>query len=116
MSRPDPAPPPTPSAAAIFAALGDPTRLALLDRMAESETRSIAQLSDGLPISRQGVTKHLRVLEDAGLVTVRKVGRESRYAPRAEPIDAARAYLEQVSARWDAALARLARHIAERPD
>ncbi len=102
--------------AAIFAALGDPTRLQLLDRMGEREPRSIAQLSEGLTISRQAVTKHLRVLEGAGLVTMRREGRESRYAPRAEAILSAQAYLNRVTAQWDSALARLARHIEKSPD
>ena len=98
-SASDPAP--------IFAALGDPTRLSLLARLSDGRTRSIAVLSADSRLTRQAVTKHLHVLEQAGLVRSQKVGRESRYAYSPEPVAAARAYLDQVSAQWDAALGRL---------
>jgi DNA-binding transcriptional ArsR family regulator len=93
--------------AAVFAALGDPTRLSLLARLSDGAARSIARLCDGAPLTRQAVTKHLRVLEDAGLVSRSRVGRESRYAYRPQPVAEARAYLDGVSAQWDAALERL---------
>jgi DNA-binding transcriptional ArsR family regulator len=93
--------------ARIFAALGDPTRLALLNRLADGQSRSIASLSTGSDLTRQAVTKHLHVLEQAGLVHSLRVGRESRYAYRPEPLDEARRYLDAVSAQWDAALERL---------
>ena len=66
-----------------------------------------AALSADSRLTRQAVTKHLRVLEIAGLVASQRVGRESRFAYCAEPVDAARAYLDQVSGQWDEALARL---------
>jgi DNA-binding transcriptional ArsR family regulator len=93
--------------AAIFAALGDPTRLALLTRLSGGPARSITELSSGADITRQAVTRHLEVLEAAGLVSRARAGRESRFAYRAEPVDEAKAYLEAVGARWDEALARL---------
>ena len=93
--------------AAIFAALGDRTRLDLLATLSDGQTRSIARLSTGRELTRQAVTKHLRVLEDAGLVRSVRVGRESRYAFRPEPVAAARTYLDTVSAHWDDALFRL---------
>jgi len=92
---------------AVFAALGDPTRLALLARLSDGQSRSIASLSDDAEISRQALTKHLRVLENAGLVRSERIGRETRFAYQAEPVKAARAYLDQVSRQWDDALARL---------
>lgn len=91
----------------VFAALGDRTRLSLLTRLSAGGARSIANLSADTRLTRQAVTKHLHVLEKAGLVSSVRVGRESRFAYRPEPIDEARAYLDGVSAQWDGALARL---------
>src|SRR5438045_1480806 len=95
------------SPAPIFAALGDRTRLALLSRLSDGQAQSIARLSADSGLTRQGVTKHLRVLEGAGLVAMSRAGRESRYRYRPEPIAQARSYLEGVSAQWDGALERL---------
>ena len=97
--------------APVFAALGDPTRLELLARLSSGRPHSIAQLTDGLSLTRQGVTKHLRVLEQAGLVSAIRVGRESRFTFRPEPIGQAKSYLEAVSLQWDDALARLKRFV-----
>lgn len=97
--------------AALFAALGDGTRLALLNRLAREGPRSIVSLSAEAHVTRQAVTKHLRVLERAGLVRSDRAGRESRFVARPEPIDAARAYLDSVSAQWDDALGRLKAHV-----
>jgi DNA-binding transcriptional ArsR family regulator len=93
--------------APVFAALGDRTRLSLLTRLSKGDPRSIAALSADTRLTRQAVTKHLQVLARAGLVSSVRVGRESRFAYRPEPVAEARAYLEQVSAQWDAALGRL---------
>jgi DNA-binding transcriptional ArsR family regulator len=97
--RRDPAP--------VFAALGDRTRLSLLRRLSDGQRRSITRLSQDTRLTRQAVTKHLRVLENAGLVASIKVGRESRFEYRPEPIAEARSYLDGVAAQWDDALARL---------
>ena len=99
--------------APVFAALGDPTRLRLVARLAQGEALSISQLTDGERVTRQAITKHLEVLADAGLVTDRKRGRERLYALEAAPLDDARRYLDQVSAQWDKAIARL-RTLVER--
>lgn len=93
--------------ASVFAALGDETRLALVGRLSAEPAQSIARLAAGAAMTRQGVTKHLRVLEGAGVVRSVRVGREARFELRPEPLTAARAYLEEVSAQWDEALARL---------
>ena len=93
--------------ARVFAALGDTTRLKLVGRLVDGQPRSIAQLADGLDLTRQGVTKHLRVLQRAGIVRAKSVGRESRFTYVAEPLDRARSYLDGVSAQWDDALTRL---------
>ena len=93
--------------APVFAALGDPTRLSLLRKLSVGGRRSIANLSADTDLTRQAVTKHLHVLEAAGLVSSERVGRESRYAFEARTIDEARAYLDGVSAQWEDALGRL---------
>ncbi|RCW87435.1 ArsR/SmtB family transcription factor [Phyllobacterium bourgognense] len=93
--------------ASLFAALGDRTRLSLLTKLSDGQSRSIAGLSAGTDLTRQAVTKHLRILEEAGLVISSKVGRESQFAFRPEPIDDIRAYLDSVSQQWDDALSRL---------
>jgi DNA-binding transcriptional ArsR family regulator len=91
----------------IFAALGDATRLSLLERLSGGQPLSISALSEGADMTRQAVTKHLRVLEEAGLVASSRVGRESRYAFRPGPVAEARAYLDEVARQWDGALGRL---------
>jgi DNA-binding transcriptional ArsR family regulator len=93
--------------APVFAALGDRTRLRLLSRLSDGQARSISSLSADTSLTRQAVTKHLHVLEEAGLVSSLRVGRESRFTYRPEPINEARTYLDEVSAQWDDALGRL---------
>lgn len=93
--------------AAVFAALGDETRLGLLAKLTDGEPLSIARLTEGTRLTRQAVTKHLRVLEDVGVVFSVKAGRESRFALDPRPIVSAQEYLEHVSRQWDSALARL---------
>jgi len=98
---------PRPDPAAVFAALGDPTRLALVARLADGTPRSIRALAEGGALTRQAVAKHLAVLERAGLVAGVKTGREHRFIARPETIGEAREYLDRVAAQWDAALGRL---------
>jgi DNA-binding transcriptional ArsR family regulator len=112
MSRAEPARPPR-DPAPVFAALGDRTRLALLGRLSDGQARSIASLSADVSQTRQAVTKHLHVLEGAGLVASSRVGRESRYAFRPDAVVEARAYLDGVSAQWEGALGRLKRFIED---
>ena len=97
----------TARAANVFAALGDPTRLALVNRLSDGSRHSIAQLSEGHPLTRQAITKHLRVLEEARIVRHERAGRERLYALDPGPISDIRRYLERVSSQWDARLARL---------
>jgi len=77
-------------AARLFAALSDPTRLSLLIILRSGPGRSIARLSANAGMTRQAVTKHLRVLEDAGLVTVERLGRETHYRSKPGALDVAR--------------------------
>ena len=96
-----------PAVAELFATLGDATRLALVVRLSSGEARSIAELTAGSKLTRQAITKHLRVLERAGMVRCERAGRESRFAFDPRPVEEMRGYLEMVSAGWDAALERL---------
>ena len=91
----------------IFAALGDPTRLRLVALLCAGGAFSIAHLTASTDISRQGVTKHLRVLADAGVVRDLKRGRERLWQLEPARIDDARRALEVIGRQWDEALDRL---------
>jgi DNA-binding transcriptional ArsR family regulator len=93
--------------ALIFAALGDATRLSLVAKLCGGQPRSISQLTERSRLTRQAITKHLRVLESAGIVHRVHVGRESRFEFDLEPIAEAGEYLGFVSEQWDRALSRL---------
>jgi DNA-binding transcriptional ArsR family regulator len=91
----------------VFAALGDETRLRLVARLSEGGPQSIARLSEGEPVTRQAITKHLRVLADAGIARDLRQGRERLWELERRPFDEARRCLDLVSRDWDEALARL---------
>lgn len=97
----------------VFSALGDPTRLRLVHRLIDRAPLSATQLGKGLPVTRQGVAKHLRVLTEAGVISVRKSGRERLYMLEADSVNEAQAVLEQISAGWDRALSRLKNLVEE---
>src|SRR5512147_1645646 len=87
--------------APVFAALGDRTRLMLVAKLSGGQPRSISQLTSGTKLTRQAITKHLRVLQNAGLVHSIRAGRENLFEFNPRPIDNAKEYLEVVSAQWD---------------
>jgi DNA-binding transcriptional ArsR family regulator len=91
----------------VFAALGDPTRLGLVSRLRAEGPLSIAKLTTGFDISRQAITKHLRVMEEAGLVRSTAHGRESLWHLEQKRLVEASRYLQQISMHWDEALGRL---------
>jgi len=93
--------------AVVFAALGDETRLSLVAKLSGGEPRSIAQLTEGSKLTRQAITKHLRVLESVALVHSFRSGRENLFEFDPQPIEGARKYLDLVSEQWDQTLARL---------
>ena len=99
----------------MFAALGDETRLSLVATLSGGAPRSISQLTAGCNVTRQAVTKHLRVLEGAGLVRGVRRGRESLFALEPASLDAARRTLDRIAAQWDQALARLKAFVEETP-
>src|SRR5437016_574207 len=93
--------------ASLFAALGDETRLALINKRAKGRPYSIARLTKGSKLTRQAVTKHLRVLESAGVVRSVRDGRENLFELNPKLLVEADAYLRHVSEQWDGALGRL---------
>jgi len=93
--------------AQVFAALGDETRLALVAKLCGGERRSISELAEGSRLTRQAITKHLRVLQRAGLVRCAHAGREALFEFDPGPVGEMREYLEFVSAKWDEKLGRL---------
>jgi DNA-binding transcriptional ArsR family regulator len=95
------------TAAHLFAALGDATRLRLVGRLCEKGPMSITHLTAGAKMSRQAITKHLRVMEAPGLVHCTRRGRESVWQVDQQRLDDARRYLDTISKQWDAALLRL---------
>jgi DNA-binding transcriptional ArsR family regulator len=97
--------------ARVFAALGDKTRLSLVARLCSDEPCSISTLADDSKITRQAITKHLGVLERAGIVRSSHAGRERIFEFDPEPIEGLQDYLGSVSKQWDQTLARLKSHV-----
>ncbi len=113
MSRRSARAPGVAEAAPVFAALGDQTRLVLVSRLCEGGPWSIARLTDGFPVTRQAVTKHLHVLAGAGLVRGVRRGRERIWELEPDKLAEARRTLDELSKRWDAALDRLKAYVEE---
>lgn len=93
--------------APVFAALGDGTRLELVARLCGGEPLSITQLASGAQMTRQAITKHLHVLEEAGLVRGARRGRQQLWELDPRQLQQARRCLEQIAGQWESALARL---------
>lgn len=93
--------------APVFVALADPMRRSLLTNLAENSPRTATQLAEEYPITRQGVLKHLQVLEEAGLVSVYQEGREKRYVLTPEPLTELEIWVREIGAKWDQRLLRL---------
>lgn len=94
-------------AAPVFAALGEATRLHLVARLCVEGPLSISKLSDGAGVTRQAITKHLQTLADAGVVHGTRAGRERIWELETKRLEKARRCLDQISAQWDEAIARL---------
>jgi DNA-binding transcriptional ArsR family regulator len=93
--------------APVFAALGDETRLALVAKLCAGQPRSISQLTARSKLTRQAITKHLRVLERVEIVRSVRSGRESLFEFNPQPMEEIKKYLDLVSQQWDQALSRL---------
>lgn len=97
-----------------YRALADPHRRRILDLLREGE-RPAGELVNSLALSQPGVSKHLKVLREAGLVTVRAHGKQRLYALRAEPLGEVDAWLAHYRAFWAERLDNLQRHLDENP-
>ena len=97
----------------VFTALGDQTRLRLVTRLSREGPLSITALTEGTRLTRQAVTKHLRVLEAADLVRNQRRGRERLWRMRAQKLEEARRWLGEIGAQWDAAVERLRSHVEQ---
>jgi DNA-binding transcriptional ArsR family regulator len=93
----------------LWAALGDPTRLRLLDLLLERGEATASSLASELPITRQGIAKHLHVLERVDLVRARRVGRETRFTVRDDRLAQAQRQMSRIASRWDERLATIKR-------
>ena len=104
--------PPNPGLDAVFAALADPTRRAIVARLAQGET-SVKELARPFKISGPAVTKHLKVLQGAGLIarSKRAQQRPCRLVPK--PLKEATDWMEQYRALWEARLDRLEDYLME---
>jgi DNA-binding transcriptional ArsR family regulator len=101
------------NSAPIFAALGDETRLRLVFRLCDDGPMSITRLTAGSKVTRQAITKHLLVMEEAGLVRSMRQGRESVWQLERRRLEDARHYLEMISKQWDDALGRLRKFVED---
>jgi DNA-binding transcriptional ArsR family regulator len=102
--------------ASVFAALGDPIRLAMVARLCGDGPLPTVLLKQMVRVSRQAVTKHLRLLEDIGIVQSRRAGRDRLWRIEAQRLTEIRKFLDQVSAQWDATLERLRRFVEDSRD
>lgn len=91
----------------VFAALADPTRRQLLATLAHNSPKTATQLAQTLPITRQGVLKHLEILASAGLVHTQPKGREKQFVFTPDPLQEVSAWIDQIGATWDERLHRL---------
>ncbi len=99
--------------APVFAALGDSVRLAMVARLCKDGPLPTIRLKQGTSVSRQAITKHLRTLEDAGLVKSQRVGRDRLWQIETRQLAEVRSYLNQISSQWDATLERLRRFVED---
>ena len=93
----------------VFAALADPSRRSVLERLAQAGEGTATTIAAGLPISRQAVVKHLARLDRARLVQSRRSGREVRYSVQPERLLSTAQAIEEIAAGWDRTLAELKR-------
>ena len=103
------------SAAPVFAALGDETRLEIVDRLCSHGPQSITRLTGGTSVTRQAITKHLQALAAAGVISSRREGRERIWQIQTKRLNEARRQLERISAHWDEALERLRAAVEREP-
>ncbi len=99
--------------AGVFAALGDSTRLKLVARLCDEGPKSITELAKGMKVSRQAITKHLRVMEEAGLARSHRQGRKAIWELDKRSLRGAQNYLDQISSQWNDAILRLQKWVQD---
>ncbi len=102
------------NAMSAYAALAEPHRRRILDLLRDGE-RPAGELGQRLELSQPGVSKHLKVLRDSGLVVVRPLGKQRLYALRPEPLVEVDRWLQPYRALWSSSLDALVRHLEENP-
>ncbi len=100
----------------VFSALADPTRRKLLLHLADHSPKTATQFAKQFPITRQGILKHLEILENAGLVVVHQKGREKRYTLTPEPLSEADRWIKRINSKWEKRLERLKAFIESEKD
>lgn len=94
---------------AVLAALADPTRRAVFERLSAAGPASASALARDLPVSRQAISRHLAILDEAGLVERAAAGRRVEYSANLTPLREVTAWADRVGAEWEARLSRLRR-------
>jgi DNA-binding transcriptional ArsR family regulator len=97
----------------FFSALGDPNRLRIVIRLCDGGPSSTSEVTEAVPVTRQAATKHLELLQSAGLVSSSRRGRERIWTLQTQTLAQASDYLDQLSHRWDAAIDRLRAYVEE---
>ena len=100
----------------LFHALGDPNRLRIVTRLCDGGPCSTTDVADVVPVSRQAATKHLKLLESAGLVHSQRAGRERIWQVQPQQLAEASDFLTALSQRWDRAIDRLRAYVEEGPE
>jgi DNA-binding transcriptional ArsR family regulator len=100
-------------AVSLFRALGDPTRMEMVRRLASGESYTITTVSHGLNITRQGARKHLQILADAKVVSLTHKGRDTHVQLLRDTLDQGRAFIAELERQWDMRLEALRRYVDE---
>jgi DNA-binding transcriptional ArsR family regulator len=87
--------------AELFRALGDPTRLEMVQRLSSGAPQTISSVSGGLEISRQGARKHLQILADANVITLKPKGRDTSISLERDTLEQGKAFIAELELRWD---------------
>jgi DNA-binding transcriptional ArsR family regulator len=95
----------------VFAALADPTRRSVVRELSAEGPLTATQLAERIPVSRQAIAKHFAALEEAGLATSARAGRESKYELRTEPFAEAEAWMRAIGAAWDRRMQAFKRYV-----
>lgn len=100
----------------VFAALGDTMRRLLIEKLATGETKTATELASELPITRQGVAKHMKILVEAGLVRSNRVGRETIYILTPQSLTLVAEWVATITEQWDERLQKLYAYVVDQDD